>query len=52
MRPVAPVTIGDQSLCDPDGFRLTLFSSDRARISFTNPHEVDGVLIEDEGPSF
>ncbi len=42
-------TIGDQTLCDPDGFRLTRTLSDRARISFTNPHEVDGVLVEDGG---
>ncbi len=42
-------TIGDQSPCDPDRFRLTPILSDGARISFTNPHEVDGVLIEDGG---
>ncbi len=49
MRFAFPATIGDQSLCDLDGFRLTPILSDRARISFTNPHEVDGVLIEDGG---
>ncbi len=45
MRPAFPATIGDQSRCYPDGFRLTPILSDRARISFTDPHEVDGVLI-------
>ena len=43
-------TIGDQTLCDPDGFRLTRTLSDRARISFTNPHEVDGVLVDGGWP--
>ncbi len=43
MRLASPATIGDQSPCDPDRFRVTPILSDRARISFTNPHEVDGV---------
>ncbi len=42
-------TIDDQSTCDPDRFCLTPILSDRARISFTNPHEVDGVLLESGG---
>ncbi len=49
MRFAFPSTIGDQSFCDPDRLRLTPILSDRARISFTNPHEVDGVLFWDWG---